>query len=281
MKSVSNSPLIKNDDKSSHKEEDDEEIDGFLKSRKAIRNTIDEEDLNARVTCMTFYSRRRNSLKSKQEQKDKDALLRRQVKAKCSLEVLFDKQLKRYNQSLIPNKLEDATQLLASPPLELVSVGWLGDWRPSAILELLKSLAHSSYLSSSLAESTDTDRMLSQLIREIRIEEAIIDEEMAEIQATCILHLPFGPTSRVTTSSMAPMECAQSQLMKIKQVTAKAQQLRCKVLELIVKKVLNKADAGEFLVAFTGIQDIVHQFAARQKLQKGPVNVSVKSLTTV
>lgn len=129
---------------------------------------------------------------------------------------------------MIPNKLEDVAQLLApqwAAPLEMSAVGWLGDWRPSAILELLRSLARSSYLSS-LADSAETDQILLQLIREIRIEEAIIDEEMGEVQATCILHLPFRPNNQTTSSFMVPLHSVQSQLKKIKQVITKAQQLR-------------------------------------------------------
>ena len=40
-----------------------------------------------------------------------------------------------------------------------------------------------------------TEQLLSQLIYEIRIEEAIINEEMAEIQSTCIFYLPFAPAN--------------------------------------------------------------------------------------
>jgi hypothetical protein len=45
---------------------------------------------------------------------------------------------------------------------------------------------------------------------------------------------------------------------------------RFKALELAVKKVLRQSDAAEFLVAFAGIQDVIHQLAAKQKLPKGP-----------
>ena len=51
---------------------------------------------------------------------------------------------------------------------------------------------------------------------------------------------------------------------------------RFKALELVVKKVLSQTDAAEFLVAFEGIQDVIHQYAANQRFQKGPVTVSAK-----
>ncbi|KAE8710954.1 Detected protein of unknown function [Hibiscus syriacus] len=54
-----------------------------------------------------------------------------------------------------------------------------------------------------------------------------------------------------------------------------------KALELVVKKLLNQTEAAEFLVALSGIQVAIHQFAKHQKLQKGPFTVSVKSQNTV
>lgn len=53
---------------------------------------------------------------------------------------------------------------------------------------------------------------------------------------------------------------------------------RFKALELVLKKILNEIDAAEFLVAFEGIQDAVHQFAANQRFQKGPITMPVKAL---
>ncbi|CAO2815420.1 unnamed protein product [Amaranthus hypochondriacus] len=285
MKGTSTSPLIiKNDDKSSHKTEEDEDEDGFLKIRKGIQNHN-----TATVGCMTFYSHRRHSRKSgssgKKEQKSKEAIAGRKHKENRDSENLFDnKSFKRFYQS--KTNSEDVAQMLApiwAPPLEMMAVGWLGDWRPSSILELLRLLASSSYLSPSSADSAETDRIIAQLIHEIRIEETIIDEEMTEIQANCILHLPLRPPTNCATTSFndtGDHDCVQFELKKIKQVVTKAQQLRYKVLELVSNKVLNEVEAGKFLVAFSGIQDIVHKFAANQKLQKGPVSVSIKALTT-
>ncbi|CDY09257.1 BnaC03g62870D [Brassica napus] len=48
-----------------------------------------------------------------------------------------------------------------------------------------------------------------------------------------------------------------------KPVKSKAQKLvmcRYKVLELVMKKLLNQTDTAEFVVAFAGIQDAIHQF---------------------
>lgn len=51
---------------------------------------------------------------------------------------------------------------------------------------------------------------------------------------------------------------------------------RYKVLELIVKNVLSQTDAAEFLVAFAGIQDSIHQIARDQRMLKGSVYLSLK-----
>ncbi|XP_074310331.1 uncharacterized protein LOC141646278 [Silene latifolia] len=220
----------------------------------------------------------------RKQQRSGAAMLEKHLKAKWTLEELIDNQLKRlqthYNEAMVITRPEDVAQVLMpkwTPPLEMACMSWLGDWRPTAILELLQSFARTSHLSPSLADSADSNSIMSKLIRETRIEEAIIDEEMAEIQATCILCLPFSANQN-NTSGFASVE---SELRKIKQVIIKGQQLRLKVLELIVKKVLSEVDAAEFLVVFAGIQDAVHQFAAQQSLHKGPVKVSLKKLGTV
>lgn len=43
---------------------------------------------------------------------------------------------------------------------------------------------------------------------------------------------------------------------------------RYKVLELVMKKLLNQTDTAEFVVAFAGIQDAIHQFGEQKKLKK-------------
>lgn len=171
-----------------------------------------------------------------------------------------------------------------SPAHELAAVSWLGDWRPSTILELLRSLINS------LSNPVGVERALSQLINDIRIEEAVIDEEMTEIQATCVLHLPFGPVEESGTD----LARVKSEFKKIYQVVAKAQHLRSmldslfdqiirtfivfvmlinrlKAVELVVQKVLCQTDAAEFLVAFNGIQDVIHEVAL--KASKGPASI--------
>ncbi|KAM1412837.1 uncharacterized protein LOC126611589 [Malus sylvestris] len=220
----------------------------------------------------------------KQEQKGRVARLEKQLRIRWELEELIEEQLNRfhahYNLDMVPTRLKDVAQLLMpnwTPPDELISTAWLGDWRPSAILELVRSLPICSCSSSSSSSnSSRTEQLLSQLIYEIRIEEAIIDEEMAEIQSTCIFYLPFAPGN--IQSGRAALASVQSEFKKIERVITKAQQLRFKALELVLKKVLNETDAAEFLVAFEGIQEAIHQFAANQRFQKGPVTVPVKSL---
>ncbi|EOY25875.1 hypothetical protein QUC31_011817 [Theobroma cacao] len=214
----------------------------------------------------------------RQEQKSRAAKLEKQLKARRELEVLIEEQLNRfhahYNHAMAPSYLEDVSQLLMPQcvaPQELAIISWLGDWRPSAILELLHGLALSSFLS----DSIDMEHVLSQIVHEIRIEEAVIDEEMAEIQATCVLHLPFAPV-KSSKSGGSALPDIRVEFKKIARVVTKAQKLRFKALELVVKKVLNQTDAAKFLVTLSGIQDAIHQFAEHQRLRKGPVTLSVK-----
>lgn len=205
----------------------------------------------------------------RQEQNTRAARLEKQLKARGEIEELIEDQLNRfpsnYDRTVFPARLKDVPKLLMPKwllPHELTTLAWLGDWRPSCILDLVHALVQSSSfsLSSSSSNSNGVERLLAQLTHEIRIEEAIINEEMAEIQATCIIHLPFATA----------LSCIQSEFKKIERVITKAQQLRFKALELAVKKVSRQSDAAEFLVAFAGIQDVIHQLAAKQKLPRGP-----------
>ncbi|PRQ50604.1 putative transcription factor TGA like domain-containing protein [Rosa chinensis] len=214
----------------------------------------------------------------RQEQKGRTARLEKQLRLRWELEEIIEEQVNRfhahYNLDMVPTRLKDISQLLMpnwTPPDELASIGWFGDWRPSSILELVRCLSASCF-----PISASTDHLLLQLIHEIRIEEAILDEEMAEIQSTCILYLPFAPIN--IQSGGSALACVHSEFKKIERVITKAQQLRFKALELVLKKILNEIDAAEFLVAFEGIQDAIHQFAANQRFQKGPVAMPVKAL---
>ncbi|KAF2323224.1 hypothetical protein GH714_034231 [Hevea brasiliensis] len=152
------------------------------------------------------------------------------TQGKGEFEQLIDEQLNRfhpnYNRAMIPTRLKDVAQFLMpkwAPPNELAALAWLGEWRPSAILDLLQGLVH--FPSSSLKDSNDMERLLSQVISEIRVEEVIIDEEMAEIQATCIFHLPFASFNKYP-SRTTRLACIQAEFKKIEKVITKAQQLR-------------------------------------------------------
>ena len=164
----------------------------------------------------------------RQEQKSRAAKLEKQLKARREIEALIEEQLNRfhahYNQAMVLSHLEDVSKLLMpqwAAPQELAILSWLGDWRPSSSLELLHGLAPSSFLS----DSTAREQVLSQLIHEIRIEEAIIDEEMAEIQATCVLYLPFAPV-KSNKSGGSALHDIKSEFKKIARVITKAQKLR-------------------------------------------------------
>ncbi|KAK6148985.1 hypothetical protein DH2020_016510 [Rehmannia glutinosa] len=217
----------------------------------------------------------------RQEQRSGAARLKKQLKSRWAIQKLIDEQLTRfqahYNRAMVQTKMTDLAQLIMPkwiPAHELAALFWLGDWRPSTILELLRSLAHS------LWDPDGVERALSQLINDIRIEEAVIDEEMTEIQSNCVLYLPFGPVNN--EGSGPALARVRSEFKKIHRVIVKAQKLRSELLSLLkteitelakiaMKKVLSQTDAAEFLVAFVGIQDAIHDFSMKYKARKGPV----------
>ncbi|XP_044485292.1 uncharacterized protein LOC123210867 [Mangifera indica] len=254
-------------------------------------------DLFKRVQCMTLQEcatiKRGEEISCekydlwRQKQKTIAARLEKQLNSRWELQELIEEQLNRfhshYNHVMVPIQLKDVSELLMprwTPPHELAALSWLGDWRPSSILELIRSIIcpSSSISSSSSSQSTSAgiERLLSQVIHEARIEEAIIDEEMSEIQATCILHLPFASLNKKQSGGSA-LGFIKEELKKIDRVINKAQQLRYKTLELAVKKVLSQTDAAKFLVAFAETQDTIHQVAEQLKLRKVLVTLPPKA----
>lgn len=172
----------------------------------------------------------------RQEQKTRAGRLEKKLRASWELEELIEEQLNRfrahYNNAMVPIQLKDVAELLMpkwTPPHELAALSWLGDWRPSAILDLVRGLNRSSpsvsSSSSSVSGSSVNERLLSQVMNEIRIDEAIIEEEMAEVQAKCVLHLRFTPLIKKKSRGSA-LGFIQEEFRKIEQVIVKAQQLR-------------------------------------------------------
>ncbi|KAL7099689.1 hypothetical protein ACP275_09G100600 [Erythranthe tilingii] len=204
----------------------------------------------------------------KHEQRIIASKLKKQLKARWEIHKLIEHHLSLFrfhHAQPSSTKMSDVANILKpkwAPPHELAALYWFGDWRPSTILHLLHSLSHS------LWDPLGVDRALSQLINDIRIEEAVLDEEMAEIQSNCVLQLPFGFGP---VKNGPHLDCVRSEFKKIHRVVVKAQNLRMKALELALKKVLSQTDAAEFLVAFVGIQDLIHDCSVKYKTRKGPV----------
>ncbi|XP_030443157.1 uncharacterized protein LOC115665406 [Syzygium oleosum] len=244
---------------------------------------IDEEDtdeLSQKFQCMAFRTPKREKNVSRRQVQD----MEEQPRAGWELDFLIEEQLGRFydcnNRVMNPARLSDVAKMLvpdSTPPLELACVGWFGDWRPSIILGLLHGLTRSSLL---VTNPGQIERTLMQLIREVKIEEAIIDGEMAEIQATCVLRLPFAGQSK-GLGAVSALRSVYSEFKKIKQVINKAQQLRFRTLELVAQKILDPTDAAAFLVAFEKIQRGLHQFAAEQESRKGPITVSTRGLRSI
>ncbi|PWA97699.1 DOG1 domain-containing protein [Artemisia annua] len=261
---------------------------------KALLDEDDHEEsgdyLKEQIRCLSLHQQdspklgERSSWKMyrpwRQERNHRSASLEKQLKA---LEERIDKQLKRFQAQysrasslILPKDIAELLMPKSTPPLELTTLSWFGDWRPSSILDLLSSLIKSTpTLASSLAHAGATEKAISQMIHDLRIEEAIIDEEMTEIQANCILNLPFALAQE--KHSGTALDQVNAELKKVHRLIVKAQNFRINALETVVKKVLCQSDAAEFLVAFGGIQETVHQFSRDYKMRKGPVCVQMGS----
>ncbi|XP_042491588.1 uncharacterized protein LOC122071322 [Macadamia integrifolia] len=261
-------------------------VDAEAKEEEEVEGNNDF-DIAESFKCISLHkqdSSKREEKKSiekyghwRQEQRIRTARMEKQLKATLVLEDMIEEHLRRFGSPSkrvkVPSKLEDVAELLVPkwmPPMEMASLLWLGDWRPSAILQLLGSLARSSS-ASWFFDPRSNERLLSELVHETRIDEAVLDEEMAEIQINCIFHLPFFDPPAINRT--AALAAVQSEFKKIDRVISKAQQLRYKAVEVAVTKLLSQTDAAQFLVALAGIQDTIHQFAAHQRLQKGPVSI--------
>ncbi|KAI3894307.1 hypothetical protein MKX03_001854 [Papaver bracteatum] len=279
---------------------DEEEV---VKPHQQEKQVVEEDEQP--VKCITLYKRgggRTGNNKVyglsgkgqwRQEQRLRASRMEHHLGIHCSLEDLIQEQLSRfdghYSRALGQRRrLKDMSQILMPTkcrlPVELACLSWYGNWRPSSILSLVQSFSRtpkSSSSSSGITASTPlsrSERVLSDLIKQTRTEELILDEEMAEIQATCILHLPFKKASTKTSSVASDLACVYSEFKKIDRVYNQAQKLRYRTLELVVKKLLNQSQAAEFLVAFAGIQEMVHEFAVcRNRQKKGPISVTIKS----
>ncbi|KAK4362183.1 hypothetical protein RND71_017424 [Anisodus tanguticus] len=156
------------------------------KGKAVLKDEFDDDEIihSERITTPGIWRR---------EQMNRSAKLEKQLKARWAVDGLIEDELNRFRAQY------------------------------NRILDLLQHLAHSSAFSKSLPDSVAIDVALPQLINELKIEEAVIDEEMAVIQSNCILHLPFGPNKAQKSAAMA---CIQSEFKKIHRVITKAQNLR-------------------------------------------------------
>ncbi|KAF8025374.1 hypothetical protein BT93_F2269 [Corymbia citriodora subsp. variegata] len=242
--------------------------------------TEDMDELSQKLQCMAFRTPKIGKNVSRRQVHDMEEPL----KEGWELDFLIEEELDRFHncnsRAMNPARLSDVAKMLmpdSTPTIELACVGWFGDWRPSLILGFLHGLARSSL---PVSDPGQIERTLTQLIREVRIEEAVIDGEMAEIQATCVLRLPFARQSK-GPDGVFPLRSVYSEFKKIKQVINKAQQLRFRTLELVVQKILDTTDAAAFLVEFEKIRHGLHCFAAEQEQRKGPVTVSTRGLRSI
>ncbi|KAL3633065.1 hypothetical protein CASFOL_026049 [Castilleja foliolosa] len=281
MRRASSQPMLSHFHETEYEEEEDDVDEEEVEFRIKGKAIGDVESISKQVTCMKLNKREPKKPHEdifscekygswRQEQRSGAAKLKRQLKVRWAIQKLIDEQMGRfeahYNRAMAPTKMSDVAQLLTPkwiPAHELTALYWLGGWRPSTILELLRSLAHS------LWDPAGVERALAQLINDIRNEEAVIDEEMTEIQSNCVLYLPFGPVNN--EGSGPALARVRSEFKKIHRVIVKAEKLRMKTLDLAMKKVLSQTDAAEFLVAFAEIEDVIHDVSMKFKSRNGPV----------
>ncbi|GFP92024.1 E3 ubiquitin-protein ligase keg [Phtheirospermum japonicum] len=216
-------------------EEEEDDVDEEVEFRIKGKAMGDVDSISKQLTCMKLNKREPKKPHEdffscekygewRQEQRSGAAKLKKQLKVRWAIQKLIDEQMGRfeahYNRAMAPTKMSDVAQLLMPkwiPAHELTALYWLGGWRPSTILELLRSLAHS------LWDPAGVERALAQLINDIRIEEAVIDEEMTEIQSNCVLYLPFGPVNN--EGSGPALARVRSEFKKIHRVIVKAENL--------------------------------------------------------
>lgn len=207
----------------------------------------------------------------------------RHLRSRWALDDLVDGHLARlrthYTQSMLPCHLADIPRLLFppwNPPFLTSSVSWLGDtFRPSSILSLVIPTLSSS--SSSLTPKTY--KLLAESMRRFRVQEAILEEEMAEYRSMSVLNLPFGPKrSNTRRKRGSGIKIVLREMRKMEGMIATAQMMRYRAVEVAVKGLmLDKAQAAEFLVAFTGIQETIHRQAAKLRTKAGPVEVTIQA----
>ncbi|KAL3528880.1 hypothetical protein ACH5RR_008202 [Cinchona calisaya] len=127
------------------------------------------------------------------------AKLEKQLKARWAIEELIEDQLNsyqaHYKRAMVPTRLKDVAQVVKPnrvPPHELAVLGLL--------------------------------------IIEIKIEEALIDEEMAEIQPLVCCIFTFGPIKSPRSSHTQALEFLRAKFKKIHELLTKAQKLRSTLL---------------------------------------------------
>uniref|UniRef100_A0A1D1YQ42 DNA primase n=1 Tax=Anthurium amnicola TaxID=1678845 RepID=A0A1D1YQ42_9ARAE len=240
------------------------------------------------ASCMGFLkhecsARRREHLSAaygqwRSAQRAVASRMERQLQARWVLDEQIEAHLAlmnaHYNRSILPGRPRDVAHLLmpqGKPTMENAATSWLGDWRPSAILSLVPRLVAAGL-------TPRAHRYLSEAKRHLLIEEAVMDEQMAEHQSICILFLQGGSGMRPLTAPPWDRGRGPKKMLgrvvelmrKVAAVVEKAQRLRYQAVEVTVRQVLDQAQAAEFLVALTGVQDAVHRMASGWRAQVGP-----------
>lgn len=207
----------------------------------------------------------------------------RQLKSKWAFDVLIDAQLAKFkahytgdaSSLMLPSHVPDRLFPSWNPSLFTASLSWLGDtWRPSTVLSLIgPALALTSPL------SARSQRALGESIRRFRIEEAVLDEEMAEYQSMSVLNLRAAGTNRKgRRGGGARLGMVCEEMRKVGSVMERAQRLRYKAMEAALKGgALNETQACEFLLALVGVEEAVRLQAVRWRTWAGAAAIEVQA----
>lgn len=210
----------------------------------------------------------------------------RQLQTKWALNSIINAQLGRlqahYTRTMLPSHPRDVPRLLFplwnwKPPFLITSISWLGDtWRPSSILSLVIP---------TLSSPIGTPRslhFLEESIRRFCIQEAVLEEEMAEYQSMSVLNLRAAIKTQKRKGggrSSSKMETVCKEIRKVECVMQRAQKLRYKAVEVAVRGgVLEETQAAEFLLALAGVEEAVEHQAVKWHAKAGDVSVQVQAL---
>ncbi|KAK1305323.1 hypothetical protein QJS10_CPB11g00149 [Acorus calamus] len=183
---------------------------------------------------------------------------------KAHLDRAVKENLGRYkahyiNEMGLSRPIEVGRILMSSweTPLSKASLSWLGsEWRPSDILHLLLSLSTRGVLPPLGRRSS---RVISEAMRLLRLDEAVLEQEAAEYQST--VPMCEGEEDREGSENEewdSMVMRARGAVNKMGGVVNRARRMSYAAMEMAVDELMRgggAARAAEFMVAFAGSRE--------------------------